>query len=282
MEDFYIYLSSLANSVEYPLNTVGKFTNVVRPSCNLTGSWSVGLANIIFSNELLNIDKNRSDLFSIKYSIRRLTHISNLPGAKESDIKYETSEVLKEYLPSTNIDADNISDLILILEGDMRAYLYKEGIITRQDYALFHYSSSINRIIFSNIFRVFPNPHHILEIEIYPSLAMRTILGTTSSVKLHAKTFTCPFPPKMYNKVDCVYIYSDIVSRTRMGGGETNILDILPLKGNYSKDSTSIIYKPLKHNTIESISIDLRNQNGEDIHFKNGKSTICVLHFKQL
>ena len=89
-------------------------------------------------------------------------------------------------------------------------------------------------------------------------------------------------------EVDHVYLYTDIVDHVVVGHAVAPLLRIIPMKSfignNYIEHYTHVFNKPhylpvsLQH--IESIHIDLRNDQGQNIPFITGRS-IVKLHFRR-
>lgn len=290
MEEFYVYLSSLGSAIEHSNNTPSRFTNEMRPPITLSGNWSVGLQNIICDKNLNNIyvEKESSDYEISFVAQKKLYSEDNVKKFREGkDITYAIASVKSiKYTPTYNIYADNISDLIVKLEKDFRTLLYNESIINSTDLSIFEYSAIKDRIIINNLGDLFEeSTDGFIEITMHFGVKLCELIGESKGFSITigpSQGYTCTAPPKKSNSVDCIYIYSDIIKRSRTADGETHILDVLPLKTKYSKDNSSIIYKHVKSSILTSISIDMRDQNGREIYYKDGVSTTCILHFKQV
>lgn len=68
---FYLYLSSLASAHDNPYNGINSFTNRRTPSNDLTGSWEVGLVNIMFPKQINEETKN-NPLYATNFKIHYL------------------------------------------------------------------------------------------------------------------------------------------------------------------------------------------------------------------
>lgn len=73
-------------------------------------------------------------------------------------------------------------------------------------------------------------------------------------------------------KINSLFIYSDLVSKSiRFGDHLTNLLGIITLNSDfYSKPAPSAIYRPLAHNHFSSLSVKIKDSNGDDPNFKPG------------
>ena len=87
-----------------------------------------------------------------------------------------------------------------------------------------------------------------------------------------------------YLKPNYIIVYTDIVSKTIMGGSQSNILKIVPIKS--STDDNYIIsdfknkeYYELQNTEVTSIEINLRSHDGQLINFANYQDTILNLEF---
>ena len=56
--EFYVYLSSNANSIEYSSNKNTGFTNNIKPTLHLQDEFDVALEKIIFEPKIISIEKN--------------------------------------------------------------------------------------------------------------------------------------------------------------------------------------------------------------------------------
>ena len=56
-KEFYAYLSSNANNIEFPSNQNTEFTNNIKPTLHLQDEFDVALENIIFEPKIISIEK---------------------------------------------------------------------------------------------------------------------------------------------------------------------------------------------------------------------------------
>lgn len=72
-------------------------------------------------------------------------------------------------------------------------------------------------------------------------------------------------------KFKSLFIYSDMVQKTRFGDYMTNLLGIVTIDNNiYTKPATIPIFRPVSHNFIQSVSIRITDQIGEIPNFQQG------------
>ena len=81
-------------------------------------------------------------------------------------------------------------------------------------------------------------------------------------------------------KIESYFIYSDLVKQAvRIGNTISNLLAIVSVSERYSNMAAPlIIFKPLAHSYFHSVSVKIRDQNGDDISFEsNSYSALEIL-----
>ena len=76
--------------------------------------------------------------------------------------------------------------------------------------------------------------------------------------------------PRFFNpRIDSLYIYSDLISKTvRVGDYITNLLGIVTINNKiYNRPNPQIIYRPLAHNFIQSVSVKIADENGDIVNY---------------
>ena len=214
-EDFYIHLVSKFNKVEYPENSSSGFTNILNPCLNLKAKFKVGLENIIFKPDLYLVEKNND-----KYSIFLGVEFLDETGGVQSGYNVH-------YRPEENIYADNIFQLIQHLNNDLETFLTRQKVITPNTNFIFrlrHFSTFVEY-----------KPLSILKPENYVNhritwtfgSSLMKILGLRSSSYTDKIIFSLkPEFPKM---MECLYIYTDIITPTSFGGEDVHLFDIIPM-----------------------------------------------------
>ena len=79
-----------------------------------------------------------------------------------------------------------------------------------------------------------------------------------------------------------IFIYTDIVETSYLGGDSTTLLDIIPRGGIYSKNRALAPFKHVSKNFIDSVSILMVNEYGEPVPFSEDVNITIVLHFKKI
>jgi hypothetical protein len=274
VKDHYVYLTSLANSTEHPENTIARFTNRMNPPLQLNGSWSVGLINCFFNNDFVSI-RGGDASFRLELSIQYLN---------EDDLAIGGENVV--YIPTRDIKGRNVQNVLKSLETDLRSFLIHQKFIKEESDVLFSFAPTHRNLVFHPLLLENPSRHK-----------HKSVIGSWTCAKnIAALLGVLPYAPRRFhnlssyaakkfpvlnNGVDNVYIYTDIVKGSHVGGGQSDILDVLAMGSTYSKNSTTVIYKNVKHDFIESISIVMTDQNGRGLKFLDGNSTTCILHFRK-
>ena len=72
-------------------------------------------------------------------------------------------------------------------------------------------------------------------------------------------------------KIESYFIYSDLVRHAvRIGNTISNLLAIVSVSERYSNMAAPmIVFKPLANTYFNSVSVKIRDQNGDDISFEN-------------
>ena len=86
-------------------------------------------------------------------------------------------------------------------------------------------------------------------------------------------------------EVSSVMIYADIVQpKIHVGGSFANLLDIvsIPSSNIIQRAYSQSLFKPIKHNNISSISIAMRDKNGDKLSFNNNDYAAIELEIREI
>ena len=271
-DDFYIYLSSLGSSEFYRDNTSASFSNYINPSLTLEGEWSVGLVQCVFND--------------IEY------------GIKSGDMQYSCSVTLRENGKVTqcifNLTEDiaevDIEEAIANYELQLRKELKNKGVIVPGGRKLFKYNPIKGRVLFTPLNKLMTLSRLKDKAELtydFNPLASR-LLGCERKflIKDHFivgnMNLWGSFEPMIKSNLKYCNVFCDIVSHSFMGDTQANILDVMPLDRTNSLHNYHIKYKRVNKTQLSSASIMMCDENGHLVRFKDGGSTVCVLHFKRV
>ena len=89
--------------------------------------------------------------------------------------------------------------------------------------------------------------------------------------------------PRLPNDNEVIHVYCDIVTPSMVGKQCVHMLDIIPSRGVYTKTSVMNMYKRVgpRRLELESITVRMTNQKGDDIPFSPHVDVFAVLHFRQ-
>ena len=79
--------------------------------------------------------------------------------------------------------------------------------------------------------------------------------------------------------ISSIFVYCNIVKRTRTGSQCTNLLEIVAVNANSKKNSITI-YKEVSQHEIHDIEIVLKDEFGKNIAFLDNTFVAIDLHFK--
>ena len=86
-------------------------------------------------------------------------------------------------------------------------------------------------------------------------------------------------PDIFKQKIENVFIYTDLVQDTRIGSQTTNLLEVVSVN-SISKPNAVTIYKPLAKKDIYSIEVQLQDAFGLSIPFEIGSHVVLELHIR--
>ena len=190
------------------------------------------------------------------------------------------------YLPSHNITADNIKEFILKYDKDFNRLLKSKQFVASSYESTFSFNQTEGLIVFNPILLNtegildVPAEFEYVNVRFQMGEKISKCFGVYRNEFLTEPTFirepTLPEPASLF------YIYSDVVSSSFMGGQQVNLLDVFPLKQSYAKTTNFTMYKNVSISSLDSISIKITDQNGEDPKLKDDVNVVLVIHFKRV
>merc|ERR1712240_207491 len=143
-------------------------------------------------------------------------------------------------------------------------------------------------------------PHPVLDQHIYvpPIMAIYATFGDRMAKFLSVSSDTkivlghCLYPwVNMFDanksliprfgrvEVDSYFIYSDLVKQfVRVGNKSTNLLAVVSVSNKYYNMNNPIhLFKPLSHTYIHSVSVVIRDQNGDSISFEDNSYSVLEI-----
>ena len=80
-------------------------------------------------------------------------------------------------------------------------------------------------------------------------------------------------------EVDSYFIYSDLVPHSvRVGNKTTNLLAVVSVSNKYyNMNNPMHLFKPLSHTYFHSVSVKIRDQNGDSISFEDNSYSVLEI-----
>ena len=263
-DEFVIYLSSREDKSIFKDNKASGFTNVISPSLVLKDEYIVSLCNIAFSPQYHCIKKYDPAFFIYLHF-------------KTFDDNGLVSKVFTaKYLCSVNITGESTYKAIQQLNNDFVSFCKTKNLCKRSQEPIFRYKSNDCYVTLGKFEQNLVGGS--TEMFWGFSKEMGTFLGIDTVETTSPQILS---PVKIPKKVDCFFIYTDIVHPSHLGGGKSiHLIDIIPTDTTRGKYVPMLQYKTVNRNLIEDISIKITDQCGNDIQFDDQVDIICVLHFK--
>ena len=299
MEEIIIFLPSNVKS-EYYENTITKFKTKLAAPIQLDGDWEVGLANISYTKswdlktekgiiDLIAYDKEAEFEVSEKFleiNLSNLTDIKMLVDLINDSIdKKKVKEKLDFHLPS------------LILHEKFGRVEMKLG-IRNHGLCLFKFSKNLNKFLgfdedllekyyrdterdYKTKFQNTLNTFVKFDSDVKKNWSPREITPKDGvySIFSHSRF---NFNPDINN----LFVYCDIIKPNFVGNDMEPLIRIVgvPHESRYKEEIREnfidIHFHPLNTNYIESIEIDIKDENKKPIPFQFGR-TIVELHFRK-
>ena len=200
---------------------------------------------------------------------------------------------------------DGSEPVVVLLDGEEEGIAnYKRYSYLRRDNAFkledLYYSENY-RDLFANLWhshRV--PPHPVLDKHIYvpPIMAVYATFGDRMAKFLSVSPDTkivlghCLYPQvNMFEanksliprfgrvEIDSYFIYSDLVKQSvRVGNTVTNLLAVVSVSKKYSNMMSPMhLFKPLSHTYFHSVSVKIRDQNGDSISFEDNSYSVLEI-----
>lgn len=258
-ESFYTTLLSNSSMSVYPDNTTSSFTVHLPQKVTLHGKWFAAIAEIHYNYNFFNITRENS-----------LIHVecmSLIQGEPEKMLIHKIDCITPGYYTQ-------ITDVISKINIELKKSLPVENDILS-------YNHNTRRI-------------HI-NAEKVPKAVKKVHFPTRLSLQLGFKPNTnilvqklSPFAANIHAGIpDQMFVYTDIIEPTYIGHEKAYVLKIINTQphgiefgGACYKEFEHLHYMPVERREFESISIDIRDNNGHFMPFLYGVLSV-KLHFKK-
>ena len=309
--DFAVQLNCLSDSEQFN-NKSSFFTNNMNPPILLPfhTPYEVGLSNIYFKEDFYRLVANDEDsCIQIHFYILSKTSSSSLPDIAEStkpsvqDVGNENivvdQKIVQKVYPSINL----IDDIKAVIDEYNNQFKYqlmrydelnieiKYNLTKEHILHLMHKHSIARSGWFSlvldddkygaialkfgrkiaNYFGYYPNRPLFLYCE-SNHFDLKTLNQHTIKSKLS-------FGSEISNPISNIFVYTNIVKRSRTGSQNTNLLEVIPFN-TFSKKNSITIYKEVSQYDIQFIKIQLTDEYGKNIPFLDNTYVAVELHFR--
>lgn len=300
MDSFFVTLPSNVVSEEYAKsNRIGNYRTKLARRLELDNSWEVALYEVSYTYSWYNIMEPIRILYLVfdtaslskpyfedepagdnilqagSYTARRFTEEFNriLGNLKKSGDKSMRCEI---------DPATNLVRFIPLLDGNMIYYPVVKGSFGL-DLGMFELYYEMRLMLGGGTWvSLGKNPKRSeAATERYIELTRKWTAHFRSKLPLISKN-----PLDFNGGYHSLFIYSDIIQSCAVGDTFTKLLRVVEVPSSYSFGDQCVVtydnpqYHPLLKKDIDSIEIDIKDDSGETVPFRFGRS-ICTLHFRK-
>ena len=296
--DFFAHLNCLSDSELYN-NKSSCFTNNMKPPILLPfhTPYEVALSNIYFKEEFYQILANDEESsIQIVFYVLKSNPINKTSA---NSIEIIDQKILDTVYPSINLIGDTKSIINEYNKQFQHQLMQYDELSTKINYNMSkkhsHYLVDLNGLNQSDWFEL------NLEDEKYGAMALRfgrkianylgfypnkpfflNCEGTQIKIELlnaQATIATHSFESKILNPISNIFVYTNIVKRSRTGSQTSNLLEVVPFN-TFSKKNSITIYKELSQFDIQYIKIQMTDEYGLNIPFLDNTYVAVDLHFR--
>ena len=284
--DFHITLTSDSSRPIYNDNKPSCFKIKHEPEIRLNGEWEMAIIDLHYPHNWNNFD----------YETEIITYLNgddqDLIELKEYESASSNFEILvRDY--ATSINKNELTFRKCLLHSDYYANATElcEQICdtlnaeyefqSNADMLKFIYSRVTNRVLFTSElerFHVFTNKP-----DIFVSLGFEVVevADRVYSVNLYEQALNAPCIPT----IDTIYIYCSLLHYQIVGSVTAPLLGMLPVQAKPGTNGywsfPSRTYIKIDRSLIDSIDIQLRDDQGDLIPFRSNGRVVCRLHFRR-
>ena len=267
----FLTLPSNSSMDIFPENKVSDYTVHLPKEINLSGSWELGLSEILYPNSWYNIDTNKCYIFYLRGAVQ---FFAVLPAGYYQQPQYVVGQILHEM--KRMFQARNKT-------------LVSEGVLTKPIDFLFDltYNPQTQRTTVS-IEHKNGAPTVEREGSMQPDVTvtfsdeLASLLGFEKKYYTEIGEYTSENVANI-DTVNAIYVYCDVIEHRTVGHTLAPLLAVLPVTGKsgayVSKRYDKIQYHPVLKKTFSDIHISLRDDQAKRIRFRKGK-VIVTLHLR--
>ena len=255
----------------YPENKLSDYMVHLPKEINLSGSWELGLSEILYPNTWYNIDTNQ---FYIFYQRGALEFVAVLPADYYQQPQYIVRQILQEMRREFQ---------------NRNKTLVSEGVLTQPIDFLFDltYNPQTQLTTMSIQHKKgarTTDRNGTTQPDVVVTLLneLASILGFRKVWYREIGEYTSASVANV-DTVNAIYVYCDVIEHRTVGHTLAPLLAVLPVTGKpgayVSKRYDKIQYHPVLKKNLSDIHISLRDDQGKRIRFRKGK-VIVTLHLR--
>ena len=255
----------------YPENKLSDYMVHLPKEINLSGSWELGLSEILYPNTWYNIDTNQ---FYIFYQRGALEFVAVLPSGYYQQPQYIVRQILQEMRREFQ---------------DKNKTLVSEGVLTQPIDFLFDLTYNPQPQLTTMSIQhkkgaptTDRNGTAQPDVVVTLSNELASVLGFRKVWYREIGEYTSASVANV-DTVNAIYVYCDVIEHRTVGHTLAPLLAVLPVTGRagayVSKRYDKMQYHPVLKKNLSDIHISLRDDQGKRIRFRKGK-VIVTLHLR--
>ena len=257
----------------YPENKLSDYVVHLPKEINLTGSWELGLSEILYPNSWYNIDTNQCYIF---YQRGVLEFVAVLPAGYYQHPQYVVRQILHEM--KQEFQARNKT-------------LVSKGVLTKPIDFLFNLTYNSQTLLTTMSIQHkdrAPMVEREREGNTQPDVVvtlsdeLASVLGFRKTRYREIGEYTSESVANV-DTVNAIYVYCDVIEHRTVGHTLAPLIGVLPVTGKpgsyVSKRYDKIQYHPVLKKNLSDIHISLRDDQAKRIRFRRGK-VIVTLHLR--
>ena len=277
----------------YPYNTLTNYTTKLHSEISLQGDWEVGLSEIIFPKNWLNIGEGQVVtvvMYAIKYPKGHEDYREDIYKSEREEM-YQFDRMIQAHISKgyyrnvTSLVNEINKELNKELEyfiSDTHALSQFRNRAMREGFVKFRYDENTNLVsIFTMEECAVTMTHDLVDMlgfsrDDFPDIENQEAMSNIMKAERLAV---------VDSKRHSMFVYSDVVECVPVGDTSAPLLRVIDIE---TSSSSSILHKsfdrprylPLRRLNFESLEIDIRDGLGRPIPFENG-TVIVTLHFRK-
>ena len=290
MSHFYLTLPSNSSMEYYPSNTLAKYTTKLQNEISLQGEWEVGLTEIIFPRNWLNVGEKQFIniyLFAIRYplghpdydvEILKVDHVGKYDCVINVPIRMGHYNDIVSLLLELNKQLESARESFINTPNLKRQFITR---LQRDDgWFKFRYDRR------ANLVKVYAMPMSSITL----TSDLIDMLGfSRDDFPLHNDVHTSKIIQALRESAidsesQTMYMYCDVVECVPVGNTSVPLLRVIGVESSFrsivQRSFDRPRYLPLRKLSFESLEIDIRDGLGRAIPFESG-TVIATLHFRR-